>query len=632
MTETAKQSNNWVPEAEVGADSWGEGSSEREQVGRVWLPSDKRCPVGTFSFLLEKNNVSEELEIGSPVTADTSEGPVTGLVSDMWIAGQHPSDPAYANLLDLDTPTIVQKNPTLGAEVEVLSSERERPVGSGAVRACTSGELLTATGGDTMEQPIPAGAVSLPGGDFAPVFFDGETLLGPEAAHLMVAGLSGQAAKTSYVGVMISSVLQKVPGAAALLFNVKGSDLLFLDEPPDESKKLDSVDQRIYETLGLVPQPFRDVEVFSVGNNQVRADSSRLCWSFKDALPYLEYYFPDWYDNSNENVRMLLDGYRRQMDRHPRLSSFDQFATQMRAFLKAKENNSPIQPGEDIWWMDTSQQHAATAAKALRRLNNLPNRSGGLFTSSGTSAEADFNPTSLRPGQVVVIHIDGLDQSTQALVVGRLCRQVLRAAKSKQLDPTNLVVFVDELNMFAESGSTEQKGVRRILREVSSQGRYAGISLFGAGQQLTKVDPRVRDNAATTVMGRVAAAELDPNVYGLLPAGVKHTLLGLGRGEMMADHPTFRTKLKIRFPRPAWRTGNTAPLRSVQDKAGVESKENFRVLTKGVSESRVEEIGNMGLSEDATFEKLKSEREVTPVQELHPSEIDPDNPFAIQGL
>ena len=101
---------------------------------------------------------------------------------------------------------------------------------------------------------IPVGVYAL-GGHESPVLLDADFLLGPEAAHLNITGVSGLATKTSAVEFLLSSIFQTFPAhrgsIAAVCFNVKGPDLCFLDQPGEISER----DQALYEKLGLAAEP-----------------------------------------------------------------------------------------------------------------------------------------------------------------------------------------------------------------------------------------------------------------------------------------------------------------------------------------------------------------------------------------
>src|SRR5690606_29364893 len=103
-------------------------------------------------------------------------------------------------------------------------------------------------------------------GTRAAVHVDGRFLLGPEAAHLIIGGRSGVAAKTSYAGVLLRSALSRADEdhtVAAIVFNVKGEDLIWLDQEPEEELALTDADLAMYETMGVPATPFENVTVYS---------------------------------------------------------------------------------------------------------------------------------------------------------------------------------------------------------------------------------------------------------------------------------------------------------------------------------------------------------------------------------
>ncbi len=114
-----------------------------------------------------------------------------------------------------------------------------------------------------------------------PLYVDGDYLLGPEAGHLNITGMSGLSTKTSHALFTIASTFQTVKDikVAALMFNVKGADLLYLDKPvevdpaedPELAGRYEKAGQRglppddreMYEALGLEIQPFQNLKVFA---------------------------------------------------------------------------------------------------------------------------------------------------------------------------------------------------------------------------------------------------------------------------------------------------------------------------------------------------------------------------------
>ena len=93
------------------------------------------------------------------------------------------------------------------------------------------------------------------GRDGVPVFLNADFLDGTRGAHVSISGISGVATKTSFATFLLYSVFRSgaarratAANAKALIFNVKGEDLLFLDHP---NTKLDDATTAAYTLLGL---------------------------------------------------------------------------------------------------------------------------------------------------------------------------------------------------------------------------------------------------------------------------------------------------------------------------------------------------------------------------------------------
>ena len=104
------------------------------------------------------------------------------------------------------------------------------------------------------------------GRDGVPVFLNADFLDGTRGAHVSISGISGVATKTSFATFLLYSVFRSgqlggdAVNARALIFNVKGEDLLFLDKP---NAGLDAEQRARYETLGLPAQAFESVALFA---------------------------------------------------------------------------------------------------------------------------------------------------------------------------------------------------------------------------------------------------------------------------------------------------------------------------------------------------------------------------------
>src|SRR5215813_8821345 len=117
---------------------------------------------------------------------------------------------------------------------------------------------------DRMDKRIPIGT----GRDGEPLYLNAEFLDGTRGAHVSISGISGIATKTSFATWLLYSVFRSgVLGGAgettntrALIFNVKGEDLLFLDHP---NTRLDADTRSAYARVDLDAAPFPDVHVYA---------------------------------------------------------------------------------------------------------------------------------------------------------------------------------------------------------------------------------------------------------------------------------------------------------------------------------------------------------------------------------
>jgi uncharacterized protein len=123
------------------------------------------------------------------------------------------------------------------------------------VRRATGTERAQALYFDQMTNKVPVGR----GRDGAPIFVNMEFLDGTRGAHVSISGISGVATKTSFALFLLHSIFrsgalrERAVNAKALVFSVKGEDLLFLDQP---NARLDDDLRAQYADLGLPAEAF----------------------------------------------------------------------------------------------------------------------------------------------------------------------------------------------------------------------------------------------------------------------------------------------------------------------------------------------------------------------------------------
>jgi len=565
--------------------------------GRVLLPPSG-APVGSFEFIVDPAS-GQQVAIDTPVCAETLEGNVIGVVTDMRVVGSD-SDPlrAVAGPMGSSIPasTTAPRDAVI-ASVQVFHAPSLRPVRSGTVRSATMGEISLATGQDGIDWAIPMGVMPLPDGRLARIATDGYTLVGPEGAHCTFAGRSGMSSKTSYASVLLRSLFAQATDTdrvAALMFNVKGPDLVFLDQAPGTGYELTDEDHEMYKAMGVPATPFEDVTVYApslpghgAGTRSERPDAIALKWGLRDIWQYLRFFSPSLYSNDN-SIALLEDlGSQKVFVPSSGVDSVDALVNFLQAELQDAENEAK----STIW----RNHHVATVRRVLKFLNSLPDRLGGLVSRTSLSKSVDVPVDHFTSGQVVVVDIAGLEPVVQSAVIARTLERLHKQMEREGVGVNHLVVFADELNVFAPASGGDVPQVRNLLAKISATGRYAGVSLWGAAQFMSQVHNQVRDNAATSAFGVMAEAELDTGVYGRLPAGQKERAVTLKKGTMMVRAYNFRGLVTLKFPRPAWRTGRSkdgvVTKRSESDSLTLSSASIER-LSEGIADEDVTAVIN----------------------------------------
>jgi len=453
----------------------------------------------------------------------------------------------------------------LAAVLRQVPDEPLQPVPIGPVHLAGDADVRLALRMDAFTDRdratgIPVG-VYVAGGLDSPVYVDGDFLLGPEAAHLNISGVSGLATKTSAVEFLLSSIFQTFPAhkgtIAALCLNVKGPDLCFLDQPGEITDE----DRRLYSRLGLVPEPFGDVRYYAPfkpdgvnlntlrTNERLAGNTEPLVWGLREVLDYAEVVLNR--DDVDAKADALIDFLAERVVGHEftdpqlrqepfRVQSFADLEEFFRAIFELLEGRR----GGEVW----RTHHVATIRKIRNRLGNIATRSKGLVTDDGLANDLPWANFADRTAYVV--DVAGLDPLAQDLVFARIVSQLREHLERRDLGVDHVVVFVDELNKYAPADGPDTH-VRRMLVDLSERGRYLGLVLFSAQQFRSQVLRRVVGNAGTTLFGRMDADELATPGYATLSPAIKTRLATLAKGELMLRHPHFTQPVFVRFPRPA---------------------------------------------------------------------------------
>lgn len=448
-----------------------------------------------------------------------------------------------------------------------VPDEPLQPVPLGQVFLADDADVATALRMDSYlrgdaRTAIPVG-VYRAGGMQSPIYVDADFLVGPEAAHLNISGVSGLATKTSAIEWLLQSIFAHFPAhrgtVAAVCFNVKGPDLCFLDQPG----RLEDADRELYEMLGVPAEPFKDVRYYApytargIALNTLRThpsladDVQPLTWGLGEVLQFAEVLLNK--DDVDAKADALIDFIRERVvgrdfeesgfSRTHRVQSFADLDAWFRDVLRKLEDSNG-----DTW----RTHHAATIRKVRNRLSNLSTRCAGLVTDDGVVSDLPFGAFDDRA--VYVVDVANVEEDAQDLVFARVVSKLREHLERRDLGVDHLIVFVDELNKYAP-GDGPDTYVRKMLLDIAERGRYLGLVLFGAQQFRSQVHRRVVGNAGTNIFGRMDADELATPGYQVLSPAVKARLATLDKGQLMVRHPHFAQPVFVRFPRPAVMSG-----------------------------------------------------------------------------
>jgi DNA helicase HerA-like ATPase len=438
------------------------------------------------------------------------------------------------------------------------------PAPGSSVRRATHAERDIALSFDRMERRVPIGL----GRDGQPVYANLDFLDGTRGAHVNISGISGVATKTTYATFLLYSLFHTEGLVAphnchALIFNVKGEDLLFLDHP---NARLAPAQRERYRALGLEPAPFSSVQVFAPPRRNdpngtpdvARRDHGveAFWWTLAEFChqELLAFVFADAEDERNQYTTVI-----------------HQVARQLRDAVEIDDGGVRIE-GESIRsFRDLVQfisDRVTDEDEHTRRLWAGPNSLGTInafgrrLWSSVSRLEpiirADLPVRNRRHAidtdgqQVTIVDLHNLPDRAQRFVVGVTLRRAFDTKEAQGSRDPLLFVVLDELNKYAPRDGTSP--IKEILLDVAERGRSLGIVLIGAQQTASEVERRIVANSSLRVVGRLDPAEATRPEYGYLsPAHQKRATIARP-GTMFVMQPEIPVALTVEFPFPAWAT------------------------------------------------------------------------------
>jgi uncharacterized protein len=549
----------------------GGNAMETKTIGKVTATENKPTTYNTIRFWLAEN---EQIRIFDVVRVRHVEDSYTyAIVCDLQFitdSAGHLANYVSSDFGDVGATPANRRLGTTIAEAEVLynSKDIEMPVRDSApVETADAEGVRKALGLLGFKSPIPAGYISMSYGLEVPIEFEAKYLVGPEGAHLNIAGISGLATKTSYAMFLMNALQQRMQDKVSMiLLNVKGSDLLAIDEPP--KKQLSAEDIAEWKRCGLEPIPFQNVKyLYPYSAKKTQSSFSNTSLANLGAAILTKQHGEDrafnyFYDveTMKEKMGLLLadvddptNTLEQMCDqiRGIQASSWEAFRAEIeRRTRPGQQGGSPIPAQSWRKFRRFLQTRTTNPLFVEPSLTNAKERRQKLVADAVRQ---------LRPGEVLVVDIEPLPDYLQCLVVGDIVSTVrnIKLGEDDQVEPSDLgkvIIFADELNKYAPKSDTGGRSLTNVLLEVTERGRSLGIIMFGAEQFRSAVHDRILGNCSTNAYGRTSPVEMAkcPD-YKFFPDSHKASITRLVQGSLLLQHAVFKTHLiKVRFPFPCY--------------------------------------------------------------------------------
>ena len=586
-------------------------------VGRVGCPMGQEANVDEFYFWVAPGQLVEQTQIVRvPTIMGGTEVELFGVVEQVYRRSTissmhmelaaHDGDPIADDLmLDRDGVTYAKAR-----VVNAFPPKLAPPVEGSTVFQCGEHDAERAYEIDKYagERGVCIGLIRNGGDSTAGrAFLDEDFLLGTQSGHLNVNGAAGSGTKSSFLTIATAQTINAVksravglvgsgqkPRIKAIIFNVKGFDLFWLDR---WSTKFTEEDLASWREMGVdKPDIFRSIAYYAP-ETSVRSgsplpitterpgDVRPYSWSLKDIIDFglFDLLFSEE-TRANDNLVTLINwlSHRLSVGRTKALSLDERLggapdarqaarrqltAAQERGFNSKNDlaSGNPVVTFQEL--LDYIEFKAQPDSKdvddeSLRSMSNSTIQAlwrrlaRVLGPTSGLLRREDIEgaPLSLATMEedVAVIDIQSIqDAHLQRFVIAAALNQLVgwRSGPHAARHETFLVV-IDELNRYAPRGASD--AITKLFEYVASQMRSRGIILFGGQQQGSRVSEVVIENSQTRVLGRSGGQELADSIWRGFSEGDRKLAMRLGPEEKVIVAPNFREALHVKVPRPPW--------------------------------------------------------------------------------
>ena len=561
-------------------------------IGRVLATEKKPTTIDDFTFWTAPELILNPFDIVKVQHVNNSFS--YGVIEDI----AHITDAAsfLTNFISSDFGDVSAEGNTLRvgmnyvtAKVVCNTNNIYIPVQNNAkVMLATAEEINYALGLNDIRNPLICGYLEMYEGTSGcervtlPVNLNSKFIIGPEGAHLNISGISGLASKTSYAMFLLKAIQDShmkkeskdddEDNVAFVLFNVKGKDLLaidqindFADERNPEAARKDTFEK--YEKLGLAAEPFKNVKYYypysipktrhwntymtpeEVEDNIKKKKAKKFKYIYKYDKENLDLMFAN-IDDSTQTMESIISYIMSGQGRFNHVSDWQDFLEAV------KEKCSSETSGKD-------KEIPVASWRKFYRIINKSITDNKIFARDIREEDGETRIGDalkyIKKNEVHVIDIAKLSEDKQAYVFGDAIRTIYDlqlgqySGEEGVNPPSRIVIFIDELNKYASKETPKNSPILRQVLDVAERGRSLGVVLFAAEQFRSAIHDRVTGNCSTHAYGRTNSIEVTKSDYKSIPPVYKTMMTRLKQGEYIIQNPIFRSLLNIKFPKPIYK-------------------------------------------------------------------------------
>ena len=561
-------------------------------IGRVLATEKNPTTIDDFTFWTDPELILNPFDIVK--VAHVNDSYSYGVIED--IAHITDASSFLTNFISSDFGNVEVEEPTLRVgmnyvKAKVICNEKNIyiPLQNNAkVMLATAKEINYALGLKDIQNPLVCGYLEMYEGTkncekvTLPVNLNSKFIIGPEGAHLNISGISGLASKTSYAMFLMKAIqdsyLKKTgdeaeeDSVAFVMFNVKGKDLLAIDQPNDfmdeknpEKAKKETFEQ--YEKLGLSTEPFKNVHYYypysvaktrywntylteeEVNDNIRKKKAKKFKYIYKYDKENLDLMFAN-IDDSNQTMDSIITYIMSGQGEFGRINDWQEFLEAVKKKCEAGSSG-------------TEKEIPVASWRKFYRIINKGITDNRIFArdiveENGETRIGDAMKY-IKKNEIHVIDIAKLSEDKQAFVFGDAIRtlydlQLGQYSGDEGVNPpSRIVVFIDELNKYASKEVPKNSPILKQVLDVAERGRSLGVVLFAAEQFRSAIHDRVTGNCSTHAYGRTNSIEVSKGDYKSVPTVYKNMMTRLKQGEYIIQNPIFRSLLNIKFPKPIYK-------------------------------------------------------------------------------